>query len=68
VEEIIKMQNIQINAAAKQKQHRNKMMKPQASAFSRYCEDNRKNQIHFNTTFSSTFSSPKISIPFKYSD
>jgi hypothetical protein len=36
------MQNIQINAATKQKQHRNKMTKPQANTFSEYCEVNTK--------------------------
>jgi hypothetical protein len=40
VEYIIKIQNIQINAAAaaiKQKQHRNNVTKPQTNTFSKYC-------------------------------
>jgi hypothetical protein len=29
-------------AITKQKQHRNKMIKPKTNAFSKYCEDNTK--------------------------
>jgi hypothetical protein len=38
-----KNKNTQINAATtKQKQHRNKMMKPQTDMFSKYCEITQK--------------------------
>jgi hypothetical protein len=43
VEQLIKAQIIQINAATtKQKQHRNNMIKPEINTFSKYCEDKTK--------------------------
>jgi hypothetical protein len=43
VEQVIKIQNIQINAATtKQKQYRNKMTKPQTNTLSNNCEDKTK--------------------------
>jgi predicted transcriptional regulator len=44
---VIKIQNIEINAATtKQKQYRKNTTKPQTNTFSKYCKDNTKKVLH----------------------